>query len=356
MPGSFFLDSPVPPKLDLVGAKSQLLQVPQTPSASSSLYRSISYSRKRPRYGSDKRCQSAHHSDFGAVPATPDSHLADDFRSWSGKRETPTEFDYRLSRYRENNPPPTIDDSFDSHAPIEASGNSRKRSRRESLFSTLHGSEGNIPSHPASVSWGRSVINIVGKVWDFCWSGAFGGFYAGGGQGYRMDPGSSSQVDDTPYQPDSVEKDDIFTTNTNQHNRTPIPGQFPEDDIQRNWVMVADDTDVFVDAVGPSSPSRRLPRKNANQFYAQRRRTMMSQPAKRAYMPSTPTRAHPMSPKTPQSPSSAETQRHVARMRRMERQEDASLRRLNNQLETMIKEGQAALGTTVEVNDLEMED
>lgn len=58
--------------------------------------------------------------------------------------------------------------------------------------------------------------------------------------------------------------------------------------------------------------------------------------------------------KVRQSPVSVETQRYVAQMRRMEREEDASLRRLNRQLQTMIKEGKQALGTQVEIDDLDM--
>ena len=62
----------------------------------------------------------------------------------------------------------------------------------------------------------------------------------------------------------------------------------------------------------------------------------------------------PGSGKLRQSPVSVETQRYVAQMRRMEREEDASLRRLNRQLQTMIKEGKQALGTQVEIDDLDM--
>ena len=64
----------------------------------------------------------------------------------------------------------------------------------------------------------------------------------------------------------------------------------------------------------------------------------------------------PGSGKLRQSPVSVETQRYVAQMRRMEREEDASLRRLNRQLQTMIKEGKQALGTQVEIDDLDMGD
>jgi hypothetical protein len=74
-------------------------------------------------------------------------------------------------------------------------------------------------------------------------------------------------------------------------------------------------------------------------------------------MPSTPTRSQFSSPAKPrESPVSVETQRYVARMRRMEREEDASLQRLNEQLQAMIKEGKQALGTRVEVDDLDLDE
>jgi hypothetical protein len=41
-------------------------------------------------------------------------------------------------------------------------------------------------------------------------------------------------------------------------------------------------------------------------------------------------------------------------MRRKEREEDASLQRLNKQLQAMIREGKEALGTTVVVDDVDM--
>jgi hypothetical protein len=48
-------------------------------------------------------------------------------------------------------------------------------------------------------------------------------------------------------------------------------------------------------------------------------------------------------------------QRQAARLRRREREEDASIQRLNKQLQAMIREGREALGTTVEVDDFEMD-
>jgi hypothetical protein len=48
-------------------------------------------------------------------------------------------------------------------------------------------------------------------------------------------------------------------------------------------------------------------------------------------------------------------QRYAAQIRRREREEDASIKRLNRQLQAMIREGKQALGSTVEVDDLDMD-
>lgn len=59
------------------------------------------------------------------------------------------------------------------------------------------------------------------------------------------------------------------------------------------------------------------------------------------------------------SPVSVDAQRYVDRIRREEKKTDASIRRLNDQLKAMIKEGKEALASNVEVvedEDREMED
>lgn len=58
--------------------------------------------------------------------------------------------------------------------------------------------------------------------------------------------------------------------------------------------------------------------------------------------------ASPRSP-TRESPLSAEVQRQAAKMRKRELEEDANLKRLNQQLKAMIKEGKEALGTKFEI-------
>jgi hypothetical protein len=57
-----------------------------------------------------------------------------------------------------------------------------------------------------------------------------------------------------------------------------------------------------------------------------------------------------------ESPVSVQTQRYIVQQRRREREEDASLQRLNRQLQAMIQEGKQALGTRIEVDDVDMED
>jgi len=52
---------------------------------------------------------------------------------------------------------------------------------------------------------------------------------------------------------------------------------------------------------------------------------------------------------------SIEAQRYAERMRREVKQTDASIKRLNEQLKAMIKEGKEALGSKVEIVDDEHE-
>ena len=61
--------------------------------------------------------------------------------------------------------------------------------------------------------------------------------------------------------------------------------------------------------------------------------------------------ASPRSP-TRESPLSAEVQRQAAKMRKRELEEEANLKRLNQQLKAMIKEGKEALGTKFEILEL----
>ncbi|KAJ6014022.1 hypothetical protein N7540_008613 [Penicillium herquei] len=334
-----------PPKLDLSSVHSSFFQVPASSTASSSLY-SLSVSRKRPRRDTGKLS-----SKFDFEPpvhaASPlfrtDRQPSEDFLS--------AELDYRPNRYRESFLPPSLDASVDSIA-ADPYGTSRKRSRRDSCIASPTADD--TPDTPDTAArrlgWGRTVINAVGRVLDLCWSGAFKGFYAGGGQGYDMAAGSPAQIN-TSWQPSPQEKETQILS-------TPIPGQYPDEDIDRSWVVVpTEPNDPFGDDenASPCVKARRIHQASS----PRRRQAVMPKLPKRqipSMRPSTPSRIPTLAtPRSRDGPKSAEMQRHAARLRRKEREEDASIQRLNKQLQDMIRQGKEALGTTVQVDDLDMD-
>lgn len=335
-----FQPSSSPPKLDLASANSQLFQVPSSASASSSLH-SLSVSRKRPRRDTEKLS-----TQFD--PPSDSPLLQPDFHKTDKTEESPAsvELDYRPNRYRKSFQPPSLAGSVETIT----SGTSRKRSRRDSGVASPSADDSDVPGH---VGWGQTVIKAVGKVLDLCWSGAFRGFYAGGGQGYDLQAGSPTQINSNWQSSpgSSGEKDSI--------RRTPIPGQYPQEQIERNWVVVPPEpARSSVGNDNASSPSLRA--RHIHQVPGPRRRpAVMPRLNKRAptsYRPSTPTRSPGLaSPRSKDGPGSADMQRYAAKKRRQEREEDASIRRLNQQLQAMIREGKEALGTTVEVDDLDMD-
>lgn len=377
---SFSFNTPVPPKLHLADVHSQFYQTPSTTSASSSLRTISTSNRKRSRIDeSGKPCPLY---DSSVDDCDDDLQRS----SWLGRHhDDVAEMDYDTPNSRDQLPlAPPIEASLDSLTADKPTGNSRKRSRRgawvggaaEQDMEAMDEKNG-LPSS-ARTSWSQSVINVVGKVWSFCWSGAFRGFHAGGGRGYHMPAGSASQLDEESspsWQRTSTEKpvaapatpgptSDYYFTH---HGLTPVPGQYPDDsEIQKSWVVVPTDgaADCFsfdVENSRPSTPTKRDHHISDAPGSSQSRCKSVTTPrlGKRISLSgqSTPTRIPMLSPgggKLRQSPVSVETQRHVAQMRRMEREEDASLRRLNRQLQTMIKEGKQALGTQIEIDDLDM--
>ncbi|OJD17440.1 hypothetical protein AJ78_02465 [Emergomyces pasteurianus Ep9510] len=475
MPGAFILDSPIPPKLDLAGARSQFYRSPQTPSAASSLYRSVGSehqgSRKRARYGyrdvvvdgsAGKDPSSPFTTTTAATSAWGDqsmmttatstsslslSHISSptplvntDYRFAGGVdssmmmlrpsgQEKPSydengpEVDYRPNRYQEMTHAPMDGQSLGSLSPVvigggggggrdvNGNGTTRKRGRRESLLSTEQ--DGSPDYHNNTGGWGSTVVKIVGgvagKVWDFCWSGPFRGFYAGGGKGYGMesDPQRQSQPSPPPRAVDApnawqkvYEKDDVFSSSSGrrENGAAIVPGHFPteskhHDEIQGNWVLVrnANSKDAPVDDMSPSSThsSARRVLRNSNAIHHPHpvtpRRVAVGRLARRQPLitparPSSSSSSHNHhhyhqlsssngkasreavksgSPtKFGSSPASIEAQRFAARAKRREREEDASIRRLNQQLKAMIKEGKEALGTTIEIegDGMDMED
>ncbi|KAL2385141.1 hypothetical protein BDBG_00686 [Blastomyces gilchristii SLH14081] len=395
MPGTFFLDSPIPPKLDLASARSRFYHSPHTHPAASSLCHSVGPehqgSRKRARYG------------YGGVMRGDGSPSLED---GSVTFATTTAATMRSLS-------PVVGGGRDANV------NSRKRGRRESLLSESPDSDNN-KNNATGGGWGSTVVKIVGgvagKVWDFCWSGPFSGFYAGGGKGYHM--GSEPQQPPAPSLPPSqvveepnawqnvCEKDDVFSSSGGRQDGgiATVPGHFPvdsfhknprvlhndHDELQGNWILVRNakkSKDVQEDDMSPSSTHHSSAHKIARKTNSvtPRRvavgRLARKQPFLTLARPSSPSSSsnhHPhyhqlssshgktsyepaksSSPtKYGSSPASIEAQRLAARAKRREREEDASIRRLNQQLKAMIKEGKEALGTNIEIEDdgMDMED
>lgn len=242
-------------------------------------------------------------------------------------------------------------------------------------------------SETRTQSWGNFVFTIVGgvagKMWEFCKVGTFTGFYAGGGEGYHVNDSEKAQVRRRSTWEDV---DDTRVPDPFDRSATPVPGQYPEDDeiewpssrpakrqhtdSGKGWVMVPEGLDYSTPA--PRQPSRRTttagtptaarpPLVSRRSLVPVSRRVSgvshaaspaVQRPAmashKRSTSDITPVNTTPLSP---------EAQRYIVEKRREERQADASIRRLNDQLKAMIKEGREALGTKIDiVDDVQMEE
>lgn len=369
---SFSVNSPVPPKLDLDGVRSQLFQTPSVTSASSSLYQTISSgTRKRHRSDDFDRTRVAYKL------ATDGDGLDRSF--WLGRHANldAAEMDHEnyFDCYGQLPLAPPIEASVDSLMD-DLCGNARKRSRRESWYSPVEQkteeqemlpsqTTTSMSSPPRPASWSESVMSVMERMWNFCWSGAFRGFYAGGGHGYHMSAGAAPQLDEkslsTP-QALAVEKatsaammegDPEFCLHQRETSPIPAQQQHPEEP----WVMLPtsdgppDRYSFGVETSSFSTPGKRVQRPGAHT----RSRSSVPRVGKLSLSgPSTPTKIPILSPtskKVREAPVSVDTQRYVARMRNLEREEDASMRRLNRQLQMMIKEGQQALGAQVGADD-----
>ena len=229
---------------------------------------------------------------------------------------------------------------------------------------------------------------VAGKLWQN-WSSTFRGFYAGGGQGYRLDAPEGQSLN--PYNTlDMMRSDEIWCST---EFIPPTPGGFPHEDFiadymcqdhiqaerrptkrsrtdgktTAGWVMVASTA-----SSRENSPSRTSHRKVPQKSHAHTRTT----PNNMIRKPITPIsnnsqRRSARSPRrtgesasfasprslgtmtaTPVSPATRDMQRRAARIKRTEAEEDANLKRFNQQLKAMIREGKEALGATFEVEDI----
>ena len=411
MPNSLAFDHILPPKLDTeAGSSSHIFQPPRTPSASTILHRSTASldSHDRP-YTSRKRLR----PDSGIVG---DGRAgSEDYNLWSAQSvlDTPGAMSpapFANTQYRLAGGLDTPTAGYTSAVDSVISPDLTLRGGRgwkpsngsspESYFPQL-AREGNGRSRRRAGSrqngWGKtiySVIGVAGKVWEFCRTSAFRGFYAGGGQGYEMRPPEFGSQEAQEIWESYSEKHDAGSI---EYGQSPVPGGFPEEDyypdymsqdhttpsrpakrLQRekgdaelgaSWVMIDRSNAV---ASRESSPSRIAARKVPMKSSSPGRRPA-SRAGQRPILPASRpsltsfagspalcaggpasfanTRSPATSPKH-ESPVSADVQRHMAKMRKRELEEDANLKRFNRRLQAMIKEGKEALGTRFEVDEV----
>ena len=309
---------------------------------------------------------------------TPSLELSSSVETHDDKGITP-ELNFRNGRaWSDNDRPGT-----ERHVSLLSTALSRERNGQR---------RGYISAGPQG-TWRDTVYTVVGgvasKVSQLCRTIAFRGFYAGGGPGYPMKPplesifGEQSMWQNTNCEDGHVQ--------TNQSLDTSVSGNFPSEDfipdymsqdlstppraakkIQRekgegelrsNWIMVGD-TPPSLDP-SPSRPIRRYPRasiaahrptsKAGRKVLPLSRPSLTSSagsPALRFNQPAS--FASPRSPTTlkHESPVNFEAQRYAARVRKREMEEAANIRRLNQQLKDMIRQGKEALGTKVEIEDI----
>lgn len=422
LPGSFSVDNTLPPKLDLhVGAKSHIFQPPATPSASNSLYRSTTSfsndhgdgftSRKRLRhdsFSSDQMPYSSITNSWNPAPAgssiasyspgaiSPALSLSSKYMLAGGPDTPITQLTSALCKNDNEVISPDL-------ALRGGRGWDRSCSNLDSYFPEQRcvlprESNGHLRLHQSRSThegWGKavcSVMGIAGRVWNFCRTNAFRGFYAGGGQGFQMNiPKSNTNCEKRDW--DDLEVgDDVFQQS---QETSSIPGCFPEEDfipdymsqdhtsplrpakkiqiqkgggdLRTSWVIVGS-TPRSREPSPTRLSTRKVPQTNSpgrRPVSRAGRRPLLSatRPFHTSYAGS-PALHHdrpasfastrsPISTPKHKSPINAEMQKQAARMRRREMEDDAHLKRFNQQLKAMIKEGREALGTKFEVEEMD---
>jgi len=443
MPGSFLgeSDNTVCPALTRAEASAALFIPPQSPSASIALSQSIRsssqsksvakvVSRKRQRidvsasiFGTPQAPADTDASSYSLDAPSPAPFVNTRYRI-KGGLDTPSaaqaqkyedEDDYGFEQYyRPNRFASRNHLQHDMNPATPANNHVPKRGRSRS------------PSYQSG--WGTTAWQLTGglagKVLNFCWTTAFRGFHAGGGQGYDMHSDTSGMVESSKFT-DINEKEDVFRSGYRKRGVSPLPGQFPEEDLIEDYMSKPEyyqshDTTptqltdsgggsilrsnwVVVDQASPASSftssGRRKLRSSASLQSRQPSiasfagsRTSSARPSisdtntsasyassRGAAQPAIPAASRPppsespvhrakrsrpsfASPRqselnAPSTPKSPEVVRFEKQIRKKERKQDDSIRRLNQQLKDMIREGKEALKSQIDVEDAsDMED
>lgn len=254
---------------------------------------------------------------------------------------------------------------------------------------------------------------MAGKAINFCWTVAFNGFHAGEGRGYAMDVGTPVVMPGDPT--DLSSSRDVFDDNYQGGCGTPVPGSFPcETDsegvtkpaydpvptpttsndwggtstLKSNWVMV--DAPNMCDpetsparkrprpstaslygrsSSRPSGPRPRMHTRNSASFASPRASLLVGRAALPQQRPHSSGSDRPQHKRTRSSvaaaaasprrresgtettPKSPDVVKFEKKMHKQSQRQDDSMRRMNQQMQDMIKEAQQALGAKVDVVD-----
>ncbi|KAL8807800.1 MAG: hypothetical protein Q9182_000449 [Xanthomendoza sp. 2 TL-2023] len=412
-PYPYSSETVLPPKLDVnVGAKSHFFQPPAL-SAVETLQQSTASIESENAASSTTRKRSRHQYSLPDT-ATPCSATT---RGWTipSSYNTPSAV----------SPPPLVNtqyriaggldtpsaalatslvlgqDGYSSYlAPREGNRNDQRGVQREDYFACIpsalsreaNGRPRQQTRQMTNDGWGRTIYGVVsaaGRVWNFCKSNAFRGFYAGKGPGYAMTTPVCPRNEESQLWHDMNEKDFPF----DEGGHISLPGRFPEDfiedymsqdhttppraakkiqrskgegDLRESWIMVGrsprssrEGSPVRLSnrKAPPYSPSvrRAMTKTGRRPAWPAHRSSLTSQagsPGMRSDRPASFASARsPITSPKHESLVNADVQRHAARMRRRELEEDANLKRFNQQLKAMIRQGKEALRTTVEVSN-----
>ncbi|KAL6913038.1 hypothetical protein ACHAPO_004989 [Fusarium lateritium] len=141
----------------------------------------------------------------------------------------------------------------------------------------------NLPPNPMpSQGWGSfafsTIGGVVGRVWEFCKTGSFRGFQAGGGKAYAMNSGRVEELDQTLFESHQFPgrfpppQEDYFNHQSDNADHEMNSGASTptaphpkrrhtdnKDELGRNWVMVSDEKPAEPEPVPKPTPQLRRP-------------------------------------------------------------------------------------------------
>lgn len=261
--------------------------------------------------------------------------------------------------------------------------------------------------------WGRFVVGlattVAGKMWSFCRESAFRGFYAGEGKGYDFSQPTQLTVDHSmdgyfrsrsPL-PGQFPKERDFSSDYDQDSTPVRPSKRLHTEAGSEWIVVENNLDtreasprmsvrkvsnpLLIGGKPPSASkassrrslipvSRRTPSQISyagSPSYAQTSfGNLLLNPAqpqhkerRASIAPTRPSIMHSRNSSHSSRPSTAnglplspDAQKFLAKKDRHEKETEKSMRKMSKQVQDLIKQGQAALGTKFEISDEDIDE